>query len=309
MASPRLAGFAEVSAGNSHREGKKGKKPVDECISRAVNSPGPVPTSFSSRSETMKRWLILAYGTICYLMFLGVFLYAIAFTGNFLVPVSLDSQPRSPVGFAILVNVVLLAVFAVQHSLMARPFFKRWIRRYIPSSAERSTYVLASNAAMLLLFACWQPIGPEIWRLTHPVAVAVVYALFFLGWGTVFISTCLINHFDLFGLRQVWLKFRGIPYQPLKFQTPGFYRYIRHPLYVGWLMVFWFSPVMSFSHLLFAVGCTVYILLAIHWEERDLMDALGVEYTRYRDEVPMFVPRLGVAARRGWLRNSSHSPR
>ena len=242
----------------------------------------------------MKRWLILAYGTCAYLMFLGVFLYAIAFTGNFLVPVSLDSTPTSSLGIAVLVNLCLLGLFAVQHSLMARPFFKAWITRYIPAPAERSTYVLATNVAMILLFALWQPIGPEIWRATHPVAIAAIYAMFFLGWAIVFISTCMINHFDLFGMRQVWLNFKGREYKPLKFQTPGFYKYIRHPLYVGWLTVFWFTPVMSLSHFLFAAGCTVYILLAIRWEERDLVDALGVDYTRYRDQTPMFVPKMGA---------------
>ncbi len=240
----------------------------------------------------MKRWLILGYGAFAYLMFLGVFVYAMAFIGNFLVPVSLDSPATRPLGTAILIDLTLLGLFAVQHSLMARPFFKQWIQRFIPGVAERSTYVLASNLAMICLFVFWQPLGPEIWRCTQPFAVAATYAMYFSGWALVLLSTCMINHFDLFGLRHVWLEFRGRPYTAIKFQTPGFYKYIRHPLYVGWLTVFWFTPIMSAGHLLFAVGCTVYILLAIRWEERDLIDALGVDYTRYRNEVPMFVPRL-----------------
>lgn len=241
----------------------------------------------------MQRWIILIYGILNYLVFFGVFLYAIAFTGNFLVPVTLDAAPFSPLMTAIAINLLLLGVFAIQHSLMARPFFKRWLTRIIPEPAERSTYVLASNLAMILMFIFWQPIGPEIWSITNPIASSVIYGLFFTGWAVIFTATCMTNHFDLFGLRQVWLNFQGKPYTQLKFGRRGFYKSVRHPLYVGWLMVFWSAPVMSASHLLFSVGCTVYILTAIQLEEKDLVDALGVDYQRYRNEVPMLIPRLG----------------
>jgi protein-S-isoprenylcysteine O-methyltransferase Ste14 len=241
----------------------------------------------------MKRAMVFAYGIFSYAVFLGVFLYAIGFIGNLMVPNSLDSPPHSSIGFALAVNGMLLALFAIQHSLMARPFFKRWLTQYIPEPAERSTYVLASNAAMIMLFVFWQPLGLEIWSLDNPVVVGLAYTIFFTGWGIVFIATCLINHFDLFGLRQVWLYFRGRPYVQLKFSMPGPYKLVRHPLYVGWILVFWATPVMTAGHLFFAIGTTIYILVAIQLEERDLTDAHGVSYVAYRNEVPMLIPRLG----------------
>lgn len=241
----------------------------------------------------MKRWLVLAYGLVNYLIFLGVFLYAIGFVGNLVVPNSLDSAPRNAIGYSLFINLILLTVFAVQHSVMARPYFKRWLTRYIPEPMERATYVLASNAAMVALFIFWQPMGFGIWTITHPLARLVIYSIFFAGWALVLVSTCLINHFDLFGMRQSWLYFRGKPYTRLKFTMPGPYRFVRHPLYVGWLMVFWVTPTMTAGHLFFALGTTIYILVAIQLEERDLVDALGVAYSSYRKEVPMLVPRLG----------------
>lgn len=237
--------------------------------------------------------MVFTYGVISYMMFFGVFLYAIGFIGNLFVPNSLDSQPHSTIGFALAINVMLLTVFAVQHSLMARPFFKRWLTGFIPEAAERSTYVLASNAAMIAMFTWWQPLGYEIWTITNPVGAVVAYSIFFSGWIVVFVSTCLINHFDLFGLRQVWLYFRGKPYTNLKFTMPGPYKLVRHPLYVGWIMVMWGTPTMTAGHLFFAMGTTIYILVAIQLEERDLADAHGVAYTAYRNEVPMLIPRLG----------------
>ncbi|MGI9517434.1 MAG: methanethiol S-methyltransferase [Pirellulaceae bacterium] len=245
----------------------------------------------------MKRYLILAWGVFNYAVFLGVFLYAIAFVGNFWVPVSLDSAPRSPLWAAIAINLGLLGLFAVQHSLMARPFFKDWITRYIPQPAERPTYVGASNLAMIVLFIFWQPMGPMIWSVTNPVAVLIIYAIYFVGWGILLAATFMINHFDLFGLRQVWLEYRGQPYTRLKFTKPGFYKYVRHPLYVGWLTIFWAAPVMSAGHLLFALGTTAYILIAIQLEERDLEAALGVDYRQYKNEVPMLIPGLGTSSR------------
>lgn len=240
----------------------------------------------------MRRWAILLYGLMSYLFFLGVFLYAIGFLGNLFVPAPLDGPVQLPIGQAIAINFLLLSGFAVQHSLMARPFFKRWLTRYLPQSIERSTYVLASNLAMVALFVFWQPMGPVIWSVDHTLLVAVLYALFFAGWAIIFVSTCLISHFDLFGLRQVWFEFRGQPYEPLKFETPGFYRMVRHPLYVGWLMTFWCTPTMTAGHLLFAVATTVYILIAIQLEESDLVDVHGVAYVSYRNNVPMLLPRL-----------------
>jgi methanethiol S-methyltransferase len=240
----------------------------------------------------MKRLSILLYGILSYAAFFAVFLYAIGFVGNILVPKSIDSAPTVPFLTALLVNLGLLGLFAVQHSVMARPAFKRWLTRIVPVPAERSTYVLASSLAMIALFAFWQPMGGVIWDVASPAGQAVLYTLFAFGWALVFVSTCLINHFDLFGLRQVWLEFRGRPYTPLAFRTPGPYRLVRHPLYVGWLFAFWATPTMTAAHLVFAVMTTAYILVAIQLEERDLMD-FHPEYAEYRRQVPMLVPRLG----------------
>ena len=240
----------------------------------------------------MKRGMVLAYGLGCYTIFLGVFLWSIGFLGNLFVPNSIDSQPHSSIGFALTINALLLAAFAVQHSLMARPFFKRWLTHVIAEPMERSTYVLASNAAMILMFVFWQPVGIEIWTFTSLAARIVAYSVFFTGWIIVFVATCLISHFDLMGLRQVGLFFLGKPYTSLKFTMPGAYKLVRHPLYVGWIIVFWATPTMTVGHLFFALGTTIYILIAIQLEERDLVDAHGVAYVSYRNEVPMLIPRL-----------------
>jgi protein-S-isoprenylcysteine O-methyltransferase Ste14 len=177
----------------------------------------------------MKRFGVFTYGVICYFIFFGTFLYAIGFVGNLFVPKSIDSAPTGPLMQALLINALLLGIFALQHSLMARPFFKRWWTRFVPQPAERSTYVLFSSLALILLFALWQPIGGVIWDVTNPAGKAVLYGLCALGWGIVLVSTCLINHFDLFGLRQVWRHLRGKECRPLHFVTPGLYRYVRHP--------------------------------------------------------------------------------
>ena len=240
----------------------------------------------------MKRWLILLYSIFAYAMFFGVFLYAVGFIGNLVTPTAIDREPKSTFANAICINAMLLTIFAVQHSLMARPFFKRWITRIIPIAAERSTYVLASNAAMILMFVFWQPLGISIWEFSDPFAKAFAYTFFFAGWALVFASTCMISHFDLFGLRQAWLYFRHQHYRPLKFRIPGLYRYVRHPLYVGWLMVIWATPNMTVSHLFFSIMTSLYIAIAVRFEERDLVDALGDDYRNYKRRVPMFVPRL-----------------
>jgi len=238
-----------------------------------------------------RRILIFAYGVVAYVMFLGVFLYAVGFLGNFATPTALDAAPTAPLGRALLVDLLLLAVFAVQHSVMARPAFKRWWTRIIPAEAERSTYVLLSNLCMVALFAFWQPLGGEIWTLDGAARTAVL-ALYALGWMIVLVSTLLIDHFDLFGLRQVWLALRGREYSSPEFQMHTLYRFVRHPIYVGWITLFWATPTMTFSHLLFAVGTTAYILVAIPLEERDLLAHHGRCYAAYRRHVPMIVPSL-----------------
>src|SRR6185436_3220373 len=217
------------------------------------------------------------------------YLYAVGFVGNFAVPKSLDGTPTAPLGTALLINLGLLGLFAVQHSVMARPAFKRQLLRLIPPAAERSTYVLASSLALILLFWQWSPLGGVIWDVQDPTGRAVLYGGFAFGFLLVLVTTFLINHFDLFGLRQVWLHLLGREYEPLKFVTPGPYRLVRHPLYVGWLFAFWSTPTMTLTHLLFAVVTTAYILVAIRFEERDLIDA-HPEYAEYKRRVPMMIP-------------------
>lgn len=239
----------------------------------------------------MRRTIVFAYGIVCYLMFLGVFVYAIGFVGNIFVPNSLDATPRVSPLVAAGINLLLLTVFAVQHSVMARPTFKRWWTQFVPEPAERSTYVLFTNLAMIAMFAMWQPMGGVVWSVPCFEGAVFLYAMYGLGWLTVFYTTCLFNHFELFGVRQVYLYLRGTSYTRLPFKTPSLYRYVRHPMYVGWMMVFWFTPVMTIAHLLFALTTTAYILIAIQLEERNLRNALP-EYESYSRRVPMLVPRM-----------------
>jgi protein-S-isoprenylcysteine O-methyltransferase Ste14 len=233
--------------------------------------------------------IILIYGIACYAAFLATILYAIGFVGNLLVPKAIDSPPTLDVLPALVIDLVLLALFALQHSVMARPTFKRRWTRLVPEAAERSTYVLCSSLALILLFALWQPLGGRVWTVENELGRNALYAGFGFGWGLVFLSTFLINHFDLFGLRQAWLHFRGLPYTPLPFRTPGPYRLLRHPLYLGFLFAFWCTPTMTVTHLMFALATTAYILLAIQFEEHDLVRALP-DYADYRRRVPMLVP-------------------
>ena len=239
----------------------------------------------------MNRIVAFTYGALSYLVFLATFLYAIAFIGNIDLTRTIDGAATVPFGQALLINTLLLGLFALQHSVMARPAFKQWWTRMVPKPVERSTYVLFSSLA-LLLFHAWQPMGGVVWDIRDPLLRGATYGLYAGGWILILVATFLINHFDLFGMRQVWLYLNRRPYTPLEFKTPGLYRYVRHPLYVGWLLTFWAAPTMTAAHLVFSIATTAYILIAIQFEERDLTDVHGPAYEAYRKEVPMLVPGL-----------------
>ena len=239
----------------------------------------------------MKRYLTIGYGGAAYALFLVVFLYLVGFVGGILVPRTVDHGIAAPIGQAVVVNTALVALFGVQHSVMARPGFKRWWTRFVPASIERSTYVWLSNAVLVLLYWQWRTMPAVIWHVQLPAGRLVVWVLFWLGWATALTSTFLINHFDLFGLRQVYLAAREKPYTNLDFRTRSLYRLVRHPLMLGFLIAFWSAPTMTAGHLLFAVGMTSYILIAVQMEERDLVAALGDQYRDYRRDVPMLLPR------------------
>lgn len=240
----------------------------------------------------VSRVLVFGYGLLAYAVFLATILYAIGFVGNVpLLPRTIDGAPVGDIATSVLVDLGLLALFALQHSVMARAPFKRLLTRVIPEAAERSTYVLCSSAALIVLFAFWRPLGGEIWRVEGAAATALM-ALCAAGWVLVFAATFLIHHFDLFGLRQVWCHLRDVPRPALTFRTPGPYRLVRHPLYVGFIVAFWATPVMTATHLLFALATTLYIVVAIRFEERDLVHDLGDAYRDYARRVPMLVPGL-----------------
>jgi methanethiol S-methyltransferase len=240
----------------------------------------------------MTRIAIFVYGLISYLVFFAVFLYGIGFIGGFVTPTRLDAVPNSPLGVALAVDLGLLAIFALQHSGMARPRFKRWLTRVIPEAAERSTYVLLSSLALAAVFAYWQPIGGVIWTCDSELARNFMIALYGFGWMLLLYTTFLIDHFDLFGLRQVWRRLHDKVYRAPIFRTPSLYQLVRHPLYIGWLIIFWATPTMTVAHLVFASATTAYILIAIQFEERDLVAAFGTVYREYRARTPMLIPRV-----------------
>lgn len=238
----------------------------------------------------MKRYIFLLYGVLAYVLFFATFLYLIGFTGNLMVPKGIDGAPEAPLWLAILTNLGLIALFGAQHSIMARPWFKKWWTQYVPKPIERSTFMVFTCVALVILFYFWQPLGGIVWTITHPISVVLIYTLFAMGWGLVLLSSFLINHFDLFGLRQVWLYFRKKPYTDLPFGTPMLYKYVRHPLYLGILLSFWAAPEMSVSRLFFAVVFTFYTLKAMQWEEKDLITYFGEKYRRYKARIPMILP-------------------
>ena len=253
---------------------RRGTKPVDCLV-----------------MQYLKRFLAVGYGVVSYVLFLAVFLYAIGFVGGVLVPRSVDNAVATTAGQALGINLSLLALFAAQHSVMARPAFKRWWTRYLPASIERSTYVLLASSLLALLFWLWRSIPFVIWDMTYPPARLAVWTLFWLGWAIVLAATFMINHFELFGVHQVLATWRAQPAPATGFRATMFYRVVRHPLMLGFLIAFWSAPTMTAGHLLFATVTTIYILVALRLEERDLLASLGARYAAYRQAVPMLVPR------------------
>ncbi len=238
----------------------------------------------------MGKAIAFLYGIVAHVGFLAVFMYLVGFLANYAVPKSIDSGQEGPFGQALLINVLLLAIFAVPHSIMARPGFKQAWTKIIPSHIERSTYVMISNLLLILLLWQWQPMTGVIWHVGHPVLTQVLWGLFDLGWLVLVLATFMINHFDLFGTRQVYIYLRGKEYSTLPFRTKGFYAYIRHPLMLGWFLGFWSTPHMTVGHLVFAVVTTVYILIAIQIEEKDLVRFHGDAYRDYKRRVSMLLP-------------------
>ena len=242
----------------------------------------------------MARPLYLVIALACYAAFFASFVYLIGFVAGIpALPTHVDKGMAAPPAIAALIDVALIALFGVQHSVMARPGFKAWWTRIVPPPIERSVYCLAAAAVLCVLYAFWHPIGGTLWNVSNPAGRMALWALCGAGWAIVFISTWLINHFDLFGLAQVWRHWRGVEQQPYKLSTPLFYRVVRHPLYSGFLLAFWATPTMSVGHALLAAGMTVYVLIAIRYEERDLVDYYGDKYVDYAKRVGTLVPGVG----------------
>jgi protein-S-isoprenylcysteine O-methyltransferase Ste14 len=243
-----------------------------------------------AHNQLMKRFLTVGYGVAAYLLFLAAFLYLFGFVGNFWVPRTVDRGLSAPVGQAVLIDLLLLGAFGVQHSVMARPAFKAWWTRFVPASVERSTYVLLSSAVLVLLYWQWRTLPAVIWDVWQPAGRLSLWTLFWLGWVIALVSTFMVSHFDLFGLRQVYLAWRGKPYTHIGFHARWLYRLVRHPLMLGFVIAFWAIPTMTAGHLLFSIAMTGYILVATKLEERDLVAALGDQYREYRRTVPMLLP-------------------
>jgi len=239
----------------------------------------------------MSKAAAFVYGILAYVMFLGAILYSIGFVANWMaLPKTIDSGAPGPVMPSIAIDLTLLGVFAIQHSVMARRGFKAWWTRYVPAAVERSTYVLFANLALILLLWKWQPLPGVVWRVENPAAAAALVALSLLGWGMVFLSTFLINHFDLFGLKQVFDNLRQMQIEDPQFRTPLLYKFVRHPLYLGFIIAFWAAPVMTAGHLLFAIATTGYIFIGLLLEERDMVAMFGQTYVNYQRRVSMIVP-------------------
>lgn len=238
----------------------------------------------------MGRILAFVYGVVCYLIFLFTFLYAIGFVGNVVVPKSIDSGIEGPLVLSLIIDALLLSIFAVQHSVMARQWFKRAWTKFVPGPVERSTYVLLASSALLFMYWQWQPVKGVVWEVANPTGRLLLQALFWIGWGGVLFSTYLVDHFALFGLKQVYRYLKAIPDEPPPFKTPVLYKMVRHPLYLGFIVGFWSTPRMTVGHLFFAVMTTAYIVVAIQFEERDLIKSYGDRYHEYRKRVGMLIP-------------------
>lgn len=239
----------------------------------------------------MNKLLAVLYGAICYLVFFLTFLYAIGFVGNLLVPKGIDSGMPGSFSLSLIINLVLMSIFAVQHSVMARPGFKQWWTKIVPEPVERSTYVLFSSLALVLLFWQWRPMTEVVWQIDEGMARNTIWAIFWLGWGIVLLSTFMINHFELFGLRQVYLHLKGHTFVPVGFKTPLLYKLVRHPIMLGFIIAFWATPDMTVGHLLFAAVTTLYIIFAVRFlEERDLLNYHGATYEEYCQRVSMLMP-------------------
>jgi protein-S-isoprenylcysteine O-methyltransferase Ste14 len=242
------------------------------------------------QARIIGRIIALVYGLAAYLVFLGAFLYAIGFVTGVAVPKTIDAGPAGPIGQSLVIDLLLLSLFAIQHSVMARPAFKRWWTQFVPAIVERSTFVLFASLTLILLFWQWRPIPGVVWEIADPRIATALAALSFFGWFLVLLSTFLINHFELFGLHQVAINFAGRCMPEAHFKAPGLYKLVRHPIYLGFLIAFWATPNMTTGHLLFSLVTTGYILLGIFFEERDLVDLFGDRYRQYRREVRMLLP-------------------